>query len=577
MTPPLNFVDLEKNRITLSFEPDPDRIKAMRLIAAHHGGAKINTAGGVWRLALPLAAKDDIATHFSLIPWSDAFRALTRGAGAKFQTSEDAITRRLLAAAGDLSAPLEDGRTLYEHQRSGIEFLLKTPRSILADDMGLGKTIMSLLAARAVYNATKAQTVVITKACLIEDWREEAAKLKHRVVSVYSWAKIPKPSPGVHYVLIADECHFAQNLASNRGKAFMAWAMVADFVFLLTGTPLMNGRHSNIFPLLKAIKHPIADDQKEYEAKFCGAKRITLGHFKIDDTNFRISWTCKGCGHYNDQKWHFRWQSYTCGCGRKEAAPRTFKDTKGATNAPELRAAIAPFMLRRLKSECLDLPPKTRIVRQVDITPDMHRLYTESVQRAKAAYQERIRNGEVGENDALAMLSFVRVAASVAKVEAAIELAEEAIGEGSQPVIFTEFLDSANAIAAHFKVKPYTGDLPRDQKVQMVKDFQANRQTKFVGTREAGGTGLTLTASNVVIAVDRPMRPGDIEQAEDRLNRIGQKWPVSAYWLRAFPVCLKIDQFIETKQKAIEALLLGKENGESGEQISARQVLLSLF
>lgn len=42
----------------------------------------------------------------------------------------------------------------------------------------------------------------------------------------------------------------------------------------------------------------------------------------------------------------------------------------------------------------------------------------------------------------------------------------------------------------------------------------------------AGGVGLTLTAACTVILVDRPWTPGDVNQAEDRVRRIGQKRPV---------------------------------------------------
>lgn len=571
-----NLVSIAGNRIKLSFEPDPDRLKAIRLLASNHGGAQVKPANGVWNCCFPLTAKDEIALHFGLIKWSDEFRALMQGSPAKFQTADESITRKLLAAAGDLSEPLTDGRKLFEHQRTGIEWLLKVQKGILADDMGLGKTLQSLLAAKAIYEATRAHTVVITKACLVEDWRDEARKIGHRVVSVYSWAKIPKPSPG-SYVLIADEAQYAQSLKSQRGTAFQEWATVADWVFPLSGTPMINGAHANLFPLLKAIGHPLGTNKAAFEKRYCGKKRVTYGKAQIDDETFTIKYECMACHRWNTQKWHYTWKTYTCSfCNEKTPAPKSFISAKGTTNADELKKALAPVLLRRLKTECIDLPPKTRVIRRVEITSAMHDIYSAAVQRAKASYMARVRSGEVATHGlALAMLTYIREAASIAKVEAAVEIAEEVIEAGGQPIIFTEFVQSAVIIAKHFKITPFIG--ATKNKGDIVKAFQAGDQIPFVGTRESGGTGLTLTAGNTIISVDQPMRPGDDDQAEDRAARIGQRWPLTCLKLRAFPVCDKIGGFLDKKRAAIQAVLGDGAQVDQDDGDSAREIIGELF
>jgi hypothetical protein len=48
--------------------------------------------------------------------------------------------------------------------------------------------------------------------------------------------------------------------------------------------------------------------------------------------------------------------------------------------------------------------------------------------------------------------------------------------------------------------------------------------------------------------VDRPWTPGDVNQAEDRVRRIGQKRPVRSIWIRAFPIDEQIDSLIDHKE-----------------------------
>ena len=80
----------------------------------------------------------------------------------------------------------------------------------------------------------------------------------------------------------------------------------------------------------------------------------------------------------------------------------------------------------------------------------------------------------------------------------------------------------------------------------------------FIGTIKAGGVGLTLTAANQVILVDRPWTPGDADQAEDRCYRIGQKNTVNAYWIQLGMIDEAIDTLLAEKRDRIELVLKGK-------------------
>lgn len=90
---------------------------------------------------------------------------------------------------------------------------------------------------------------------------------------------------------------------------------------LLTGTPMKNGKPCNIYPLLKCIRHPLGENQRKFEARYCDGQY-------------------KQYGRYRPEVW----------------------DAKGATNLAELHDKIGDYMLRKTKEECLDLKGKSRRV-----------------------------------------------------------------------------------------------------------------------------------------------------------------------------------------------------------------------
>lgn len=77
----------------------------------------------------------------------------------------------------------------------------------------------------------------------------------------------------------------------------------------------------------------------------------------------------------------------------------------------------------------------------------------------------------------------------------------------------------------------------------------------FVSTYGAGGVGLTLTAAHTIILLDRPWTPGEAQQAEDRVRRIGQTKPVRSIWMVAFDLDKQIDTLLEQKNNTSSVVL----------------------
>lgn len=445
--------------------------------------------------------------------------------------------RAELALSGRIASDLERlnrifatiERTPFEHQASGIRWLIEQRRALLADDMGLGKTYQALVAARAVNE----HIIVVAPAGLRLNWLREAEAVNARI-EVHSWAKVPTVPKGKRYTLIVDEAHYAQNLKAARTTKMLALAAGAECCFLLTGTPIKNGRPTNLFPLLVAIRHEVAKDRRHYERHFCNAGPTR--------------WT--------------RW------------------DVTGAAHLEELHATIADRLLRRMKDEVLDLPEKMRVKREAEFTIDARARYEVAFESARGQYKARIAAGEASsEGEALVMLGIVRKASSIGKVETAIEIAEELIENGQSVVLFTAFVESAKALAQQLGAGLITGEQSAETRQAFIDSFQAGELPAMVCTLGAGNVGITLTKAQTVIMVDRPWTPGDAVQAEDRLHRIGQRNAVTSVWLRYGEVDVWLDdEVLEMKQQRANVVLTGNA-GDSliAARPSAAKFVATLF
>jgi hypothetical protein len=95
---------------------------------------------------------------------------------------------------------------------------------------------------------------------------------------IYSWDSISAYKDVIldvsDFVVIADEAHCMQSMEAKRTKEALSLMSRKKCrgILLLTGTPMKNGRPSNLFPLLRGMQHPFGDSQKRYEFYFCNGQ-----------------------------------------------------------------------------------------------------------------------------------------------------------------------------------------------------------------------------------------------------------------------------------------------------------------
>ena len=424
--------------------------------------------------------------------------------------------RQLVAAAAPADQ-LPDGRQLYAHQRAAVRWLLARRGAVLADAMGLGKTLTALVAARALVRLADCRIVVVAPAGLHQHWLQEALALELRL-ELCSWARLPAELPEAGTLLIADEAHYAQSMAARRTQAFLRLARHPRLraIWLLTGTPMKNGRPAQLFPLLAAIGHPLGLDQRGFEERYC-------------------------LGHWREQGGRRLWQS------------------QGACRLDELQRLVRPLLLHRRKQQCLDLPPKQRRRHVINLDAATAEEFDAALLERVEDYRRRAARGEVRRDaEALAVLTALRQIASIYKRPAAVSLVRELLAAGESVVVFTAFVATARALHDELgggdQAVLLSGAVPPAHRQALVDGFQAGRRRLLVATFGTGGLGFTLHRARHLLLLERPWTPGDAEQAEDRCHRIGMGTCLISHWLQLGQADQLVDDLIASKAERISAL-----------------------
>ena len=211
-------------------------------------------------------------------------------------------------------------------------------------------------------------------------------------------------------------------------------------------------------------------------------------------------------------------------------------------NLGELSDSLKNFSYRVLKEDCLDLPPKVFIKRQISLSPDQRKLYEQMKKEALA-----ILNGkQVTTVNALTQLMRLhqitcghftaddgttqRIPNN--RVSELMDILEETEGKA---IIWAHYqwdikdiLKEITKAHGPSSVVDYYGLTPQDERQSNIKKFQSDPRCRFlVGTPSTGGYGITLTAANTVIYYSNGYDLEKRLQSEDRAHRIGQKKSVT--------------------------------------------------
>jgi len=246
--------------------------------------------------------------------------------------------------------------------------------------------------------------------------------------------------------------------------------------------------------------------------------------------------------------WHLDFQSYYAFRTRyaimKNAniAGRQIQLVAGFQRLGELSEKLTPFSYRVLKSDCLDLPDKIYMKRQIKLSPDQFKVYDQMKKEALATLNGK----KVTTVNALTQLMRLHQITcghftsddgmtqpiKNNRIDELMDVLEETEGKA---IIWAHYqYDITNIIKEVIKVHgpgsivDYYGLTPQDQRQKNIKKFQNDDKCRFiVGTPATGGYGITLTAANTVVYYSNGYDLEKRLQSEDRAHRIGQKRSVT--------------------------------------------------
>lgn len=475
------------------------------------------------------------------------------------------------ATDAEIDIPAPDGLAYMPFQRAGIAYALPRKGTLIADEMGLGKTIQAIGLINAEPSIRSA--LVISPKSLTTNWSRELRRWLVRsfhisriaqapaddVISIVSYEEAKKYQQvltGHWDLLVVDEAHLIKSGKAQRTKAVHAIARPVARRVLLTGTPIAN-RPIELFSLLQVV------DPETWDPP--GRKRTEGGLMQDMPAG-------SGCGFFKFAK---RYAGAVQG--------RFGWDFTGASNLPELQDKLrTTCMVRRLKKDVLtDLPPKRRQI--VELQPDADQMavaaenaawkrHEEELEAARAevelakaesedAYDSAVKKLQAKTGAAFTEISILRHQTAVAKIPHVIEHAKLALEDGdAKLVVMAHHHDVIDGIAAGLKdfgAVKLTGRDDIEDRQRSVDRFQKDPNCRaFIGSIQAAGVGITLTAAAHVVFAELDWVPGNVTQAEDRCHRIGQAESVLVQHL-VFDGSLdaRMAQVLVAKQKIADASL----------------------
>ena len=436
---------------------------------------------------------------------------------------------------------------------------------LLADEMGLGKThqTMALISAVA-HREPRKISLVVCPTSVIDHWLDKMSQFVPgiRVVCYHGSERKQEAfkRPSQHMVLVTsygillrdfeflmrcpidlvilDEAHLVKNQSTRTYRA--AVRLGSRMRLCLTGTPLENDllELKNLFDY---IAPNYLGTDSEFRKKYMSEKRTN----PLADL--------------------------------------------------ELQRLIHPFKLRRNKREVLtDLPDKVEDIRHCNLNKRQVELYNEALALRGRELVEALESeqGPIPYVHIFSVISFLKQICNdpalldprydgvgSGKLALFDEILSEALASDQKVVVFSQYAKMINRLSERLTQRGVSHVVLTGQssnRGQLVKQFQEDSSVKvFLGSLLAGGTGIDLTAANVVIHFDRWWNAAKENQATDRIHRIGQQKNVQVYKLVTKGTLEeRIDEIINRKKLIFERFV--EEDTEMFKNLT-REDLLKLL
>lgn len=424
----------------------------------------------------------------------------------------------------DIPSDYKFNFTPYPHQLEGIKFGLNNDKFLLADQQGLGKTVQSATIAcikKKLYGYKHCLIICAVNGSKY-NWKKECEKFtnekahilgtrvnkrgkeiikssKEKLEDIQNIDTLPyfiitnketlrnkdiikelqKQAPKIN-MCVFDEIHLSKNHMSQQGKGLLK--IECESKIALSGTPILNNP-LDTYIVMKWLGYE-THNMTAYKQRYC----VFGGYGGYEIVNYK--------------------------------------------NIDELKDRFNQVQLRRLKEDCLNLPPKIYETEYLELTEKQKVLYDE-------VYNDialNVDNKDLSPNPLVRTIRLRQVTANAGilsdvvkdsvKYDRCIEIVNDLSKEGRKCLIFSNWVDVIMPL--YEKLAKFNPALIIGETKNRVEDEKYklnNDPTCFcaLGTIGAMGTSHTLTGADTVIFLDEPWNRGTKEQCEDRCHRIGTK------------------------------------------------------
>ncbi len=420
---------------------------------------------------------------------------------------------------------VSSGINLRPYQRAGIHWLnwLVTHHlhGVLADDMGLGKTIQTIATMAQRYRDEDAaqHSLVVCPKSVVHFWAREIQRCIPNAL-VYEYVG---PSRSRDLWKAAKPIIFISTYETVARDIGLIQPVPFFFLVLDEATKIKNPNTQRT----KAIKH------------LNSVHRVALSGTPIENRPAEL-WSLFDFlmkGHLGTYGKFIRLFENPITSGDDRAAQR-------------LSRRIRPFVLRRLKGQVAkDLPEKIEMDIWCELTNEQKSLYGQIQDTYADPVRQALDGGEqvsyatsilpvltklkqVCDHPALITGEVNPVDGRSEKLDRVVRKVEEVKGQGEHIVLFSHFLATLDLLEIAFKQRGITYirlDGSTGNRQQLIDHFNRSRVDAALCSIQAVGHGISLTAANHVIHIDRWWNPAVEDQATDRVHRIGQDRTVYVY------------------------------------------------
>ena len=438
--------------------------------------------------------------------------------------------------------------TPYDHQKETSAFMTMNRRCIVLNEMGLGKSLSFLWAADYLMSIGVIRKAIIVApiSTMYSVWANEiTAHFFHRNCQVLHGSRQKRldrlADPDADFYIInhdglktvrdslkkrddidlwgLDEAAVFRNPQTNRFKMLTSLLPKGAWLWMMTGTPCPTGP-TDAWALAKLLRNPKAP---KYQSAF---RDMTMRQITT-------------------YKWVPKPDAY-------------------ATAYSVLQPGI-----RYTKADCLkDLPPLTFQLRQSDMTTEQQRLYREM---QRELVMEVGANEITAANAAVKLLKLLQVSTGAVydedsqtlKVDARhrLEVLRELVEESARKVVvFVPFTAALEAVQSYLSkwwtVARVDGSTSVTQRRQIFQDFQnSDKPEVIVAHPRTTAHGLTLTAADHTIWYAPIFSLEAFEQANNRMDRPGQNWPMTISMISANKLERELYKALYNKQKMQDSVL----------------------